>query len=261
MELSDYDILGITQNTSFRMVKNAYYDLSRIYHPDSSHGSRITGSLSKEDKLISFQKIQIAYDNIKKKLNVVEIDLPQTEIQYQYEETIIKNEELCEINNESNSNKEELHKQFNEKFNKLFHKVGSQENSDNPYSIFYKEPKKEKRNICDTQLAMHSSSINKMSNTHEFGINYVDDHSTDICMDINQMENCDESIGNTLESTKEIVDKEIDKKLKQLLEEREEKIKISDKELNFIERQKQLKNEIDNSKKKIMEQRNKMYLN
>ena len=36
MELSDYDLLGITPKATFRIVKNAYYELSRIYHPDSS---------------------------------------------------------------------------------------------------------------------------------------------------------------------------------------------------------------------------------
>ena len=80
MELSDYDILGITPKATFRIVKDAYYELSRIYHPDSHQ--RIA-SLTKEDRIIAFKKIKEAYENIKKKLNVVEVDLPKCEINYE----------------------------------------------------------------------------------------------------------------------------------------------------------------------------------
>ena len=29
-----YDILGVSKNASFRLIKNAYHDLAIIYHPD-----------------------------------------------------------------------------------------------------------------------------------------------------------------------------------------------------------------------------------
>ena len=48
MELSDYDVLGITDKATFRIVKNAYYELSRIYHPDSNQ----VKSLKKKEKEI-----------------------------------------------------------------------------------------------------------------------------------------------------------------------------------------------------------------
>ena len=91
MELSDYDILGIPKDATFRIVKNAYHDLSRVYHPDTINLSNNRIKLTKEEHLIAFQRIQKAYENIKKKLNVVEIDLPQTEIKYEDETTIVKN--------------------------------------------------------------------------------------------------------------------------------------------------------------------------
>ncbi len=98
MEVSDYDILGITPKSSYRLVKNAYYELSKIYHPDSS---QIIIGMSKEDRLIAFQRIQKAYENIKNKLNVVEIDMPQNEIDYEDSSfdkpDVIKNENLMEF--------------------------------------------------------------------------------------------------------------------------------------------------------------------
>ena len=54
MELSDYDILGVSRKSSFREVKNAYHDLSRIYHPDT--GNILIG-ISKEEKIEAFKKI------------------------------------------------------------------------------------------------------------------------------------------------------------------------------------------------------------
>ena len=42
--------------------------------------------------------------------------------------------------------------------------------------------------------------------------------------------------------------------------ERDKKIEMTESEFNFIQKQKQLKNEIENSKRKVTEQRNKLYL-
>ena len=103
MELSVYDLLGINSNSSFRLVKNAYHDLARIYHPDSTN---VMKGLTKEDRITAFKRIQTAYDNIKKKMNVVEIDMPESEMIYEmiYEIPIISrtdifdNKEISEFN-------------------------------------------------------------------------------------------------------------------------------------------------------------------
>ena len=259
MELSDYDILGISKDATFRIVKNAYHDLSRVYHPDIMHLSNSRIKLTKEEHLIAFQKIQKAYENIKKKLNIVEIDLPQTEIKYEDETTIVKNKELQETLENNNDN------EFNKKFNKLFDKIGSQENSDNPYSIFYKEPDKDKRNLCDSRLALHSESINKASGVYEFGINYIEDHSSDNYMDIrkinNEVNSSNLEQSNNIETIKETVDEDLENKLKKLLNDREEKFEMSEKEFNFIQKQKQLRKDIEKSKRKITEERDKKLLN
>ena len=63
MELSDYDLLGVTQDSSFRLIKNAYHDLSRIYHPDSS---QIIYGMSKKDKLTLFKEFKLHLITLKK---------------------------------------------------------------------------------------------------------------------------------------------------------------------------------------------------
>ena len=260
MELSDYDILGIPKDATFRIVKNAYHDLSIVYHPDTIHLSNNRIKLTKEERLIAFQRIQKAYENIKKKLNVVEVDLPQTEIKYEDETTIVKNKELQETLENDNNNDE-----FNKKFNKLFDKIGSQENSDNPYSVFYKEPDKDKRNLCDSQLALHSASINKATSVYEFGINYIEDHSSDNYMDIrkinNEVEGSNSKQHNNIESIKETVDEDLENKLKKLLNDREEKFEMTETEFNFIQKQKQLRKDIEKSKRRVTEERDKKLLN
>ena len=263
MELTDYDVLGISKDATFRIVKNAYHDLSRVYHPDTIHLSNNRIKLTKEEHLIAFQRIQKAYENIKKKLNVVEVDLPQTEIKYEDETTIVKNKELQETLENDNENDND--NEFNKKFNKLFDKIGSQENSDNPYSVFYKEPDKDKRNLCDSRLTLHSASINKASSVYEFGINYVEDHSSDDYMDIRKINNEKNSNNseqsNSIESIKETVDEDLENKLKKLLNDREEKFEMSEKEFNFIQKQKQLRKDIEKSKRRVTEEREIKLLN
>lgn len=256
MELSDYDILGISKNSTFKVVKNAYYDLSKIYHPDSISLSTEKVKLSKQERGEAFHKIQKAYSNIKKKLNIVEVDLPKTEIKYLDEKTINNNPELSNVLNISKD-------EFNTKFNKLFKEVGSRENIDNPYSIYYNEPGKNERNLCDTQLSLNSSSINKSSSIYEFGINYVEDHSTDLYMDIRKINNKGKLYNNTksIESIKETIDSELDKKFENLLKSREENFEMSESEYNFIKKQKEIRNNIEKSKKLVTKERNKKFLN
>lgn len=237
MELSDYDVLGITDKATFRIVKNAYYELSRIYHPDSNQ----VKSLKKKEKEIAYHRIQKAYENIKKKMNVVEVDLPQNEIKYECDINNPKNEEL-----NINENKEDKLK----KFNKIFEKVHSHENHDNPYSVFYKQPEESKRNLQDSQIILKSSCMIKSNNIHEFGINYVDDYSSDKYIDVRNL-NSNSSESTNIESMKEVVDPNLDKKLEDLLKSRNKYIELSEQELSFISRQKQVKKQIENSKKKV----------
>ena len=236
MELSDYDILGVTDKASFRLVKNAYHELSRIYHPDSS---QIIIGMTKDDKQIAFQKIQTAYENIKKKMNVVEVDLPENEIKYKVD-IITEKVNNIEIDSED----------FIKKFNNEFEIVNKNENKDNPYSIFYNEPDESKRNMNDSKIILKDSSSNKSSNTFEFGINYIEDHSTDKYHDLNKLFNSENNF-NSLDSHKESIDSNLNKKLDELLKQRGEKIVFSEEDINFMNRQKKILMEIEDSKIEI----------
>ena len=262
MELTDYDILGVTQQCTFRIVKNAYYELSRIYHPDSS---QIIVGMSKEDREKAFQRIQTAYENIKKILNVEEVDLPQTDIKYTVDEPVIDNEELLkneskEKNQDKNQEKGLKQKEFNERFNRIFEKVNEKQNIDNPYSVHYKEPKESKRNLQDSKIILKSSSSVKKSNIHEFGINFIEDHSDNSCMDVRimQSKSCDVSNNERTEmiNKKEKPDLELNNKFEELLKLREESLEMTEEELNFITRQKRIQKEIEESKNKVEYNRN-----
>ena len=258
MELTDYDILGITQQSTFRMVKNAYYELSRIYHPDSS---QIIVGMSKEDREVAFQRIQTAYENIKKILNVEEVDLPQTEIKYTLDEPVIDNEELLE-NEKKNGTVQKEQKEFNGRFNRIFEKVNEKQNMDNPYSVHYKEPTESKRNIQDSKIILKSSSSVKKSNIYEFGVNFIEDHSDNNCMDIRVMKtNADYERKFSDEhyemiNKKENPDLELNHKLEELLKLREVSLEITDEELNFITRQRRIQREIEEYKKNVELDRN-----
>lgn len=273
MELSDYDILGITDKATFRLVKNAYYELSRIYHPDTSN----INSLTKEEKLIAFQRIQKAYENIKEKLNVVEVDLPQEKIEYSSENfdkpNVPKNEKLMNVNqertatesdteNNTESSKESNQKySFNKMFNEEFEKINSFENKDNPFSIHYEEPDKEHRNLQESSLIINE--FKKVSNIHEFGINYIEDHSNEKYFDVRKFKKeynesgKKEESGNGNQNENENIDTvaELDKKLEELIRIRNEKIEINEEEKIFIERQNEIKKQIQISKDKVTENR------
>ena len=262
MELSDYDLLGITPKATFRIVKNAYYELSRIYHPDSS---QIIIGMTKKDREIAFQRIQTAYENIKEKMNVVEVDLPESEIKYQVDYSIkkIKEIEILDTCNES----------FNEKFNKEFEKVNNFEQNDNPYSIHYKIPEESKRNLQESKIILKESGSVKSSNIFEFGVNYVEDHSTDKYYDFNKLQTSNDSndsndsneINDSVNSEsnlvnslnfKEIVDDNLNKKLEELINIRNESLDLTDSEIEFIKRQKRVQKEIEESKSKVQYTRN-----
>lgn len=271
MELTDYDILGVTQKSTFRIVKNAYYELSRIYHPDSS---QIIIGMSKEDREVAFQRIQTAYENIKKILNVEEVDLPQTDIKYTLDEPVIENEELLKNENKENGkekdqekeqekDKKEEQKEFNERFNRIFEKVSEKQNIDNPYSVHYKEPTESKRNLQDSKIILKSSSSVKKSNIHEFGINFIEDHSDNSCMDVRIMEsNASNSSNASNDDHEEMINKkekpdlELNNKLEELLKLREESLEMTEQELNFITRQRKIQKEIEESKNKVEYNRN-----
>ena len=247
MELSDYELLGITPKATFRIVKNAYYELSRIYHPDSS---QIIIGMTKKDREIAFQRIQTAYENIKVKMNVVEVDLPESDIEYKVDCFIKKNNELHNIS----SNDEN----FSKNFNKEFEKVNSIENDDNPYSIHYKVPQESNRNLQDSQIILKESNSIKSSNTYEFGINYVEDNSTDKYYDFNKLQVCEIPESNLVNSLnfKETVDNDLDKKLEELISTRNVSLNMSECELEFINRQKHIQKEIEESKSKVQNKRN-----
>lgn len=248
MELSDYDLLGISPKATFRIVKNAYYDLSRIYHPDST---QIIIGMTKKDREIAFKRIKTAYENIKEKMNVVEVDLPESDIKYEVDFSIKKIEEIDNLDTNDEN--------FNEKFNKEFEKLNSFENNDNPFSIHYKIPEESKRNLQDSQIILKESTSVKSSNIFEFGINYVEDQSTDKYYDFNklQLDNFNE---NKL-SENNFEDRiDLDEKLEKLINERNKTLKITESDLEFINRQKLIQKEIQESKTKVESKRNESLL-
>jgi hypothetical protein len=248
MELSDYDLLGISSKATFRLVKNAYHELSRIYHPDSK---QIIIGMTKKDREIAFKRIKTAYENIKAKMNVVEVDLPDSEIEYEVE-YVIKKDKINKIDTND--------KNFNEKFNKEFEKINTFENVDNPYSIHYKVPEKSKRNLQDSQIILKESSSCKSSNTYEFGINYIEEHSTDKYYDFKKLESNDSNLENTKE-IKETIDTDLDKKLEELINIRNQSIEITETDLEFINRQNRVKKDIEDSKVEVEHNRRITLLN
>ena len=145
-EFNDYLILNVSEFATFRQIKNAYYEQVRIYHPDSNHFDNI---LTKQDKVNIIQKINKAYSNLKQKLNIEEIDLPQLNIEYEpidVSQTIkptskiynilINEESPIKNKTDSTKNKIDSIKLFNEKFNKKFIKKHNLYGEQDPYSIF-----------------------------------------------------------------------------------------------------------------------------
>lgn len=244
MELSDYDILGITPKATFREVKNAYHDLSRIYHPDSL---QLISGITKDERIIAFTRIQSSYENIKKKLNVTEVDLPQTDIGYELP-TIQRNNELTS----------DTISEFNKKFNSIFEQIHKDENIDEPYSIHYKEPEEKNRNLNDSGLII--APVEYRTGEYEFGVNYVNDHSSDNYSDIRNLK--DAPINNNVDKDTCNENKtDLNEKIGKLIESRKEKIVLDEHELDYIDRQERIRVEIQESKRKVVENRDIVFLN
>ena len=222
MSLSDYDILGVSKNASFRLIKNAYHDLARIYHPDST--LILIPKLSIEEKNIAFNTIKNAYSNIKEKLNITEIDLPKYDLEYENFD-IKQNDKINNL----------------ESFNKEFEKTHSEQSKDEPYSIHYHEPENK---LDDTKMTLKQKEYH--TNDYEFGINYVSDYSGEYYSDVNIINN-----NITLENIKEKTDPEFETKLEDLIESRKHNIELKESEKIFISNQNKYKLEIENQKKKI----------
>lgn len=226
MSLSDYDILGIYKTSNFRTIKNAYYDLARIYHPDST--LILVPKLSKEEKTIAFNTIHSAYCNIKEKLNITETDLPQIDLKYE------------EVNIKQNENIKDI-----ESFNKEFEKVHSEQSKYEPYSIHYQEPNDK---LDDTKMILKERNYN--SNPYEFGVNYVSDHTGEYYTDINKS-----YIISSENIIKEVVDLELEDKLEELINKRNDVIELSESEKLFIETQDKYKTELEEKKRNIEQKR------
>ena len=64
-----YRILGITRDSDPSQIKQAYYDMAKRYHPDSSNHTdnkdphmSSACSMSQEKKKERFQQVQMAYE-------------------------------------------------------------------------------------------------------------------------------------------------------------------------------------------------------
>ena len=246
MDLSDYDILGIKSDDDFRTAKNAYYELSKIYHPDSHFNQ-----LSKEDKIVSFKIIQKAYSNIKQKLNINEIDAPKHEITYSDDLNIKFNNDIKNL----------------ESFNKKFEENHSKQCEDEPFSIYYKLPEKEKR-IDDSKITIKQRDY--LNNKYEFGVNYVSDYTGECYTDIkyeqesisHYTDNDDSGDDSGVDSVNELKSQDkLNLKLNELIELRNNKIELNKIEKEYIENQNKYIHELQQSKNIIQESRNKLLLN
>ena len=269
MELSDYDILGVNPKSTFRQVKHAYYDLARLYHPDSAG---ISKKITKREREYAIKKINRAYENIKRKMNVVEVDLPQEDKKYEPLNIDFAN---LKLNENENENENEKQKKFNEKFNKKFEEIHKILTEDDPFSIHYKEPEESKKTKNSSKI-IESTNIKKQKlskktnlsdgDVFEFGINYIHDHSGSEYSDIRHIQNEISSQEmekfklkyNNSEKSENSVDKNIENKnvdvmksYEKMLLERNKDVVLTLSEEEFIKKQDELKKEIMNSKKNI----------
>lgn len=245
--LSDYNILGLDDNASFSEVKSNYYKLSRFYHPDSNYNLPGIINLTKEEKNIAFIKINKAFNNLKKKLNFDEVDLPKYKIYYD-EYSVKKNDELLKLDFLKNSDNSDNSNNFNKIFNKIFEQEHKKQSIDEPYSIYYEKPKEDERNISDKliQIKEHVKTDNK----YEFGINYIEDHSSDKWHDYEILENFKNLEISNLENNNlnsETLDTLLDKKIN----ERSLEINFDKNDLELIKQESEIKDKIFNFKQNV----------
>ena len=249
MELNDYSVLGIEEkNCTFSIIKCAYHDLARIYHPDSNYCNR----LSKEEKEIAFQKIQNAYNTLKEKYFVNEVDLPENEIEYE-NFNLAKDENITDL------------KSFNAEFEKKHNK----QNYDNPYSISYQENNIKHRTINpekNTQLSIITPIFDN-KNTSELGINYVSDFSDNNSMDLRYLrylrsKDLKDSKKQKIESIKEVTlsVSETNDKMNELIMQREKTLKLTEKDKEQEELFIQATNNFEKLRIKVHNKRVKNYI-
>ena len=248
MELTDYDILGVNPKATFRQVKHAYHDLARLYHPDSAG---ISKKINKKEREYAIKKINRAYENIKRKLNVVEVDLPQEDKKYEPLNIDFENLKLNE-----NENENEKMKKFHKKFEEYHRKI----TRDDPFSIYYKEPEESKKTKHSTKIIetfdtkkqkLNKKSKNSNDNEYEFGINFVNDHSGNNYLDIRNLHNEINENENEYEYKSKYENDNISILYEKMIEERNKEIVLSISESEFIKKQDELKKEIEKSKKSI----------
>lgn len=149
MSLKPHEILGLPENYNLSDAKSAFYAFSRQYHPDTTN----CNFLSKEEKQNIFIVIEEAYKKILEENNFGEMDAPMFTV-FNYETDIIidRNENLNSLS----------------KFNEEFERVHSEENYDNPWSIYYNFPCNEANN---TKLDILRPEEFRNKYYYEYGVN------------------------------------------------------------------------------------------
>ena len=94
------------------------------------------------------------------------------------------------------------------------------------------------------------------NNTFEFGVNYVEDHSSENYSDIRIQNKDFDKIKEEYEDS----DNNLQEKLDKLILERDKNIELNPNELNFIKNQDIISQKIQISKNKIQQERNKLFL-
>lgn len=211
MSLHNYQILGLDDNYTLSDIKTAYYQLSRIFHPDSN-SSLLYKDLSKEDKSIIFNNITNAYKELVEHMETVEFDCPiYTQYKYDSNIHIEKNDNIKNLND----------------FNEEFEKKHAEANYDNPWSIYY-TLKKEKNNQLDIlrptyiQKSYYGLGINQCYDFGENGKNIDLDNFNNKIINEDTCNKYDDNIDDllkqkkkereTIEFSEDIQKKEIEKK-------------------------------------------------
>ena len=218
--LSPYDILGVSENASLGEIHCAYKRLVRTVHPDRNQKIY---NWSKEDVNEAFQMIFQAYKTLVKQKKVSTEDFPETNVDYILEEEyrISKEEASFDI------------KKFNENFNLMKQKINNldEDPNDKGYSFFNHGAKNVEMIKFDNALIIYKepNEYLKSSTAHNLGETVIDDYS------INSNDNLH---GSDLKMAykepikykeeEEELELELEKKLQELILEREQQIPLID---------------------------------